>query len=31
MVSWMWSSRLSSSLITAAAPPSAETVWLRMG
>ena len=31
MVSWMCSSLLSLSLITAAAPPSAETVWLRIG
>src|SRR5713101_507217 len=31
MVSYACSSRLSPGLITAAAPPSAETVWLRMG
>ena len=30
-VSWMCSSRESLSLMTAAAPPSAETVWLRIG
>ena len=31
MVSPMWSSRESFDLMTAAAPPSAETVWLRIG
>ena len=30
-VSWKWCSRLSCACVTAAEPPSAATVWLRMG
>ncbi len=30
-VSWKWASRLSCDCVTAAAPPSAATVWLRIG